>query len=61
MTAAACQKASRQLEQQLQRIFVDWHKTGQLDLEAAETAIRSTVHQTGADKPGSDAGAMTGS
>jgi hypothetical protein len=33
----------------LQRIFADRHKTGQLDLEAAEMAIRSTVHQTGAD------------
>src|ERR1035438_5954759 len=29
--------------------FPDRHKTGQLDLEAAEMAIRSTVHQTGAD------------
>ena len=48
-TAAACEKASSQLEQQLQRIFADRHKTGQLDLEAAEMAIRSTVHQTGAD------------
>ena len=45
----AGEKASRQLEQQLQRIFADRHKTGQLDLEAAEMAIRSTVHQTGAD------------
>jgi hypothetical protein len=33
----------------LQRIFADRHKSGQLDLEAAEMAIRSTVHQTGAD------------
>jgi len=33
----------------LQRIFADRHKTGQLDLEAVEMAIRSTVHQTGAD------------
>jgi hypothetical protein len=33
----------------MQRIFADRHKTGQLDLEAAEMAIRSTVHQTGAD------------
>jgi hypothetical protein len=47
--AAACEKASSQLGQQLQRIFADRHKTGQLDLEAAEMAIRSTVHQTGAD------------
>ena len=37
------------LEQQLQRIFADRHRTGQLDLESAEMAIRSTVHQTGAD------------
>ncbi|MGH9625669.1 MAG: ISKra4 family transposase [Bryobacteraceae bacterium] len=33
----------------MQRIFADRHKTGQLDLEAAEMAIRSTVHRTGAD------------
>jgi len=33
----------------MQRIFADRHKTGQLDLEAAEMAIRCTVHQTGAD------------
>jgi hypothetical protein len=48
-TTAACEIASSQLEQQLQRIFADRRKTGQLDLEAAEMAIRSTVHQTGAD------------
>jgi hypothetical protein len=47
--AAACEKASSQLEQQLQRIFADRHKTGQLELDAAEMAIRATVHQTGAD------------
>src|SRR3984957_4080441 len=29
--------------------FADRRKPGQLDLEAAEMAIRSTVHQTGAD------------
>jgi hypothetical protein len=33
----------------LQRIFADRRNTGRLDLEAAEMAIRSTVHQTGAD------------
>ena len=33
----------------MQRIFADRHKTGPLDLEAVETAVRSTVHQTGAD------------
>jgi len=33
----------------LQRIFADRHKTGQLDFEAVEMAVRSTVHQTGAD------------
>ena len=38
-----------QLEQQRLRIFADQHRTGQLDLEAAEMPIRSTVHQTGAD------------
>jgi hypothetical protein len=37
------------LEHQFQRIFADRHRTGQLDLEAVEMAIRSTVHQTGAD------------
>jgi hypothetical protein len=36
------------IEQQFQRIFADRRKTGQLDLEAVEMAIRSTVHQTGA-------------
>jgi hypothetical protein len=48
-TAAACEKAVNTLEQQFQRIFADRHRTGQLDLEAVEMAIRSTVHQTGAD------------
>jgi hypothetical protein len=48
-TAAACEKAVIQLEQQFQRIFADQHKNGRLDLEAVEMAIRSTVHQTGAD------------
>jgi hypothetical protein len=33
----------------LQRIFADRHQTGQLDLEAVEIAIRSAVHQSGAD------------
>lgn len=33
----------------MERIFKDRHKSGQLDLEAVEMAIRSTVHQTGAD------------
>jgi hypothetical protein len=33
----------------LQRIFKDRQKSGQLDLEAVEMAMRSTVHQTGAD------------
>jgi hypothetical protein len=33
----------------LQRIFADRHKSGQLDLESVEMAIRSTVHQTGAE------------
>jgi hypothetical protein len=33
----------------MHRIFADRHKTGQLDLEAAEMAIRFTVHRTGAD------------
>jgi hypothetical protein len=32
----------------LQRIFADRRKSGRLDLEAVEMAIRSTVHQTGA-------------
>jgi len=47
-TAAACEKASSELEHQFQRIFAERHRTGQLDLEAVEMAIRSTVHQTGA-------------
>ena len=32
----------------LTRIFAERHKTGQLDLEAIEMAVRSTVHQAGA-------------
>lgn len=32
----------------MQRIFADRRKSGRLDLEAVEMAIRSTVHQTGA-------------
>jgi hypothetical protein len=48
-TAAACEKAVNTLEHQFQRIFADRHRSGQLDLEAVEMAIRSTVHQTGAD------------
>src|SRR6516165_10077766 len=46
---AAREKAAFQLEQQFQRIFHERHQSGQLDLEAVEMAIRSTVHQTGAD------------
>jgi hypothetical protein len=37
------------LNRQIQRIFADQRKSGQLDLEAVEMAMRSTVHQTGAD------------
>jgi hypothetical protein len=48
-TAAACENAAAQLEQQFQRIFHDRRQSGQLDLEAVETAIRSTVLQSGAD------------
>jgi len=48
-TAAACEKAASQITQQFQRIFADRRKSGQLDLEAAEMAMRSTVHQTGAE------------
>src|SRR5438045_3682468 len=47
-SATACQKAVETLEHQFQRILADRHRTGQLDLEAVEMAIRSTVHQTGA-------------
>jgi hypothetical protein len=36
------------LTRQFQRIFDDRRSSGQLDLEAVEMAIRSTVHQTGA-------------
>src|ERR1700722_16062994 len=48
-TAAACETAVNTLEHQFQRIFADRHRTGQLDLEAVEMSIRSSVHQTGAD------------
>jgi hypothetical protein len=37
------------LTQQFQRIFDDRRSSGQLDLEAVEMAIRSTVHQSGAE------------
>lgn len=37
------------MTQQFQRIFDDRRSRGQLDLEAVEMAIRSTVHQTGAE------------
>jgi hypothetical protein len=48
-TTTVREKVSSQIELQLQRIFADRRRAGQLDLEAAEVAIRSTVHQTGAD------------
>jgi hypothetical protein len=43
-TAAACEKAVHTLEHQFQRIFADRRRTGQLDLEAVEMAMRSSVH-----------------
>src|SRR5262249_36855566 len=48
-TTSACDKASAQLELQVQRMFADRRTSGRLDLEAAEVAIRSTMHRTGAD------------
>ncbi|MBV9573566.1 MAG: hypothetical protein JOY93_05895 [Acidobacteriales bacterium] len=48
-TAEACEKAASQITQQFQRIFADRRKSGQLDLEAVEMAMRSTLHQTGAE------------
>ena len=47
-TAAACDQAVQSLEHQFQQILADRHRTGLLDLEAVELAIRSTVHETGA-------------
>src|SRR5262249_36776735 len=46
--AAARDQAVQALEHQFQQIFADRHRTGLLDLEAVELAIRSTVHETGA-------------
>ena len=45
---AVCEKAVTVLENQFHRILADEHKTGRLDLESVEMAVRSTVHQTGA-------------
>ena len=38
----------REINQLLGRIFAQRHKDGRTDLEAIETAVRSTVHQAGA-------------
>src|SRR5208282_2239021 len=48
-TAAAIhQEVGREINQLLGRIFAQRHKDGRTDLEAIETAVRSTVHQAGA-------------
>ncbi len=39
---------AREINQLLGRIFAQRHKDGRTDLEAIETAVRSTVHQAGA-------------
>ena len=57
------QEISREIEQLLERIFCQRQKTGDLDLEAVEMAVRSAMHQAGAsalrqllefDAPGPD-------
>ena len=48
-TAAAIhQEVGREINQLLGRIFAQRHKDGRTDLEAIETAVRSSVHQAGA-------------
>src|SRR5208282_4382790 len=48
-TAAAIhQEVAREINQLLGRIFAQRHKDGRTDLEAIETAVRSTLHQAGA-------------
>src|SRR5690348_972187 len=42
------QEISRELEHSLQRIFSERQKSGGLDLEAVEMAVRSSMHQAGA-------------
>lgn len=48
-TAAAIhQEVARELDRFLTRVFAERQKTGRLDLEAVEMALRSTMHQSGA-------------
>src|SRR5208282_391359 len=48
-TAAAIhQEVAREINQLLGRIFAQRRKDGRSDLEAIETAVRSTVHRVGA-------------
>ena len=48
MAAAIHQEIAREVSQLLCRIFAQRHKEGRTDLEAVETALRSTLHQAGA-------------
>ena len=42
------QKITREVEQFLRVVFEDRRKTGRLDLEATEMAMRSALHRAGA-------------
>jgi len=42
------QEITREVEQLLRVVFQDRRKTGRLDLEAIETAVRSAMHRAGA-------------
>ena len=46
--AAVHQEIAREVSSFLNRVFAEQHKTGRVDLEAVEMALRSTLHQAGA-------------
>ena len=46
--AAVHQEVTRELDALLPRIFTERHKTGDLDLEAVELALRTALHSAGA-------------
>ena len=48
MAAAIRQEVAREVDQLLRVIFNDRRRTGRLDLEAIEMAVRSAMHQAGA-------------
>ena len=48
MAEAIPQEVAREVDHLLQVIFSDRRKTGRLDLEAIETAVRSAMHRASA-------------